>query len=58
MSLLTIELTATADGTRVDFTEQHTFVDPTTPDGEVERKEREGSTRLMLNGLKAVAEDY
>lgn len=56
VSVLTIELTDTTDGTRVDFTEQYTFVDPTTPDGEIERKEREGSTRLMLNGLKGVAE--
>lgn len=58
VSVLTIELGETATGTTVEFTEQYTFVDPTTPNGEVERKEREGSTRLMLNGLKAVAEGH
>jgi len=56
VSVLTIELTDAGAGTRVDFTEQYTFIDPVSPDGEVERREREGGTRLMLNGLKAVAE--
>ena len=56
VSVLTIELTDAAAGTRVDYTEQYTFIDPVSPDGIIERKEREGGTRLMLNGLKGVAE--
>jgi len=43
------------EGTRVDYLEQYVFLD-VIGDGGPEHGERRGGTRLMLNGLKAVAE--
>ncbi|CAN5536821.1 SRPBCC family protein [soil metagenome] len=56
VSIIAVQLTEIDGGTRVDYDEQYTFVDPTTADAAVERREREGGTRLMLNGLKVTAE--
>ncbi|KAA5832695.1 SRPBCC domain-containing protein [Saccharopolyspora hirsuta] len=55
LSLVTVELSPHADGTRLVYTEQFVFV-VLTGDGSADIAEREGSTRLMLNGLAAVVE--
>ena len=56
VSLVTIEL-APGDGgtTAMTYTEQYAFLAPE-GDGRAEVAEREGGTRLQLNGLKAVLE--
>jgi uncharacterized protein YndB with AHSA1/START domain len=55
VSLVTIELAADADGTLLTYTEQYVFV-AFTGDGRADVREREGGTRLQLNGLIAVVE--
>jgi len=54
-SLVTLELAPDADETRVTFTEQYVFL-VLTGDGSSDIAEREGGTRLLLNGLTSVAE--
>ena len=55
-SLITVLFTPLGDETQVDYHEQYTFIDPVSDDASIEIREREGGTRLMLNGLKATAE--
>jgi uncharacterized protein YndB with AHSA1/START domain len=55
VSLVTVELTPDASGTRMTYTEQYVFV-AFTEDGRADVGEREGGTRLQLNGLIAVVE--
>jgi uncharacterized protein YndB with AHSA1/START domain len=54
VSLLTLSFSPAAEGSLLNYVEQYTFLDPATPDGRAERAEREGGTRLSLNGLFAV----
>ena len=53
--LQTFELTATDAGTRIDYTDQFTFIDPP-GDGAADVAERVGGSRLMMIGLKVAAE--
>jgi uncharacterized protein YndB with AHSA1/START domain len=55
VSLVTVELAADGDGTLMTYTEQYVFV-ALTGDGRADVAEREGGTRLQLNGLIAVVE--
>ena len=55
VSLVTVELAADAGGTLLTYTEQYVFV-ALTGDGHADIGEREGGTRLQLNGLIAVVE--
>jgi uncharacterized protein YndB with AHSA1/START domain len=54
-SLVSLELTPEADGTRLTVTEQYVFV-AYTGSGRDDVAEREGGTRLQLNGLARVVE--
>jgi uncharacterized protein YndB with AHSA1/START domain len=56
VSLVTVGLTATGSGTRLEWTEQYSFVHLSTPDGADDVKHLLGGTRLRLNGLVAAAE--
>lgn len=53
-SLATVELTAQGDQTLLEYTEQYVFL-AYAGDGRAERAERENGTRLLFNGLPAVA---
>lgn len=53
VALVTVDLTATDAGTRLDWTEQYAFVTLSTPDGADDVKHLIGGTRLRLNGLVA-----
>lgn len=55
VSLVTVELAPDGDGTRLTYTEQYVFT-ALTGDGRADMGEREGGTRLQLNGLAAVVE--
>ena len=55
IGLSTIEITGVDCGARYDYLEQYQVPRPIA-DGSVEIAEREGSSRLQLNGLKAVVE--
>jgi uncharacterized protein YndB with AHSA1/START domain len=55
VSLVTVELAADKDGTRLTYTEQYVFV-AFTAHGSDDVAEREGGTRLQLNSLAAVVE--
>jgi uncharacterized protein YndB with AHSA1/START domain len=56
VALLTIDLTETDAGTRLDWTEQYAFVTLSTPDGADDVKHLIGGTRLRLNGLAAAVD--
>jgi uncharacterized protein YndB with AHSA1/START domain len=55
VSLVTVELSDEAGRTRLTYTEQYVFLVPT-GNGHTDAAEREGGTRLQLNGLAAVLE--
>jgi uncharacterized protein YndB with AHSA1/START domain len=55
VSLVTVEMAASGEGTLLRYTEQYVFV-ALTGDGRDDVREREGGTRLQLNGLAAVVE--
>jgi uncharacterized protein YndB with AHSA1/START domain len=55
VSLVTVELASDAGGTLMTYTEQYVFV-AFTGDGRADVSEREGGTRLQLNGMIAVVE--
>jgi uncharacterized protein YndB with AHSA1/START domain len=56
-SLVTVDFAATDGGTHLDWTEQYSFVQLSTPGGVDDVKHLIGGTRLRLNGLAtAVAE--
>jgi uncharacterized protein YndB with AHSA1/START domain len=56
VALVTVDLTATTTGTRLEWTEHYVFVTPSTPDGADDVKHLIGGTRLRLNGLVAALE--
>ncbi|CAN5214383.1 SRPBCC family protein [soil metagenome] len=53
--LQTFELTPEGDGTRLDYTDQYAFIDPP-GDGAADVAEREGSSRLMITGIRVAVE--
>lgn len=54
VALVTVELSPNDDGgTRLEWTEQYSFVHPSTPGGVDDVKHLIGGTRLRLNGLVA-----
>ncbi|MEU7638951.1 SRPBCC domain-containing protein [Streptomyces sp. NPDC039016] len=55
VSLVTIELTAQDDGTRLDWTEQYTYL-VLSGDGMQDTAHLRGGTRLILNGLATVVD--
>lgn len=55
VALVTIELIPTPAGTRLEWTEQYSFVTLSTPDGVDDERHLVGGTRLRLNGLYAAA---
>ena len=56
MSLVTVDFTASDTGTRLEWTEQYSFANLSTPDGADDVKHLVGGSRLRLNGLAAAAE--
>jgi uncharacterized protein YndB with AHSA1/START domain len=56
VSLVTVDLAATETGTHLDWTEQYSFVNLSTPGGVDDVKHLVGGTRLRLNGLVAAVE--
>ena len=56
VSLVTVDFTATDTGTHLEWTEQYSFANLSTPDGADDVKHLAGGTRLRLNGLAAAAE--
>ncbi|MBW9121247.1 SRPBCC domain-containing protein [Microbacterium trichothecenolyticum] len=53
VALVTIDLIPTQSGTRLEWTEQYSFVTLSTPDGVDDERHLVGGTRLRLNGLYA-----
>ena len=53
VALVTVDFAPTAAGTHLDWTEQYSFVNLSTPDGVDDVKHLIGGTRLRLNGLVA-----
>jgi hypothetical protein len=56
-ALVTIDLTATESGTRLEWTEQYSFITLTTPDGSDAERHLVGGTRLRLNALAIAAHE-
>jgi uncharacterized protein YndB with AHSA1/START domain len=56
VSLVTVDLAPTDTGTRLEWTEQYSFANLSTPDGADDVRHLVGGTRLRLNGLVAAAE--
>ncbi|WP_083974129.1 SRPBCC domain-containing protein [Kitasatospora mediocidica] len=57
VSLVTVELAAQAGGSRLDWTEQYTYL-VVSDDGSQETAHLRGGTRLLLNGLSAVVDPH
>ncbi|MES1212776.1 MAG: SRPBCC domain-containing protein [Leifsonia sp.] len=56
VALATVDLAPAADRTRLDWTEQYSFVRLSTPGGVDDVKHLIGGTRLRLNGLVALVD--
>lgn len=55
-ALVTIDLTPTESGTRLEWTEQYSFITLSTPDGSDDERHLVGGTRLRLNALLIAAQ--
>jgi uncharacterized protein YndB with AHSA1/START domain len=56
VALVTIDLAAREGGTRLEWTEQYSFVTLSTPDGVDDERHLAGGTRLRLNALLMAAQ--